>query len=459
MSFRCAACAFVAAKWLGRCPECGAWGSLEEAVDAPRRARSTRAATPVPYPSIREDGAASRSTGIDELDRVLGGGLVAGAAVLLGGEPGIGKSTLLLQAASSIAAGGGRVLYVAGEESAPQLRLRGERLGVTSPDLRVLADTDVDVIVETAREGDWTAVFVDSIQSVRCPDVASIPGSVAQVRESAARLVGFAKAKRAAVVLVGHVTKDGALAGPRALEHLVDTVLQFEGDRHHDHRLLRAVKNRFGHADELGVFRMTDRGLAPEPNPSALFLPERDRRAAGSAILAAIEGSRALLVEVQALVGDPVEGSPRRTALGIDGSRLALILAVLARSARIDVSGRDVFVNVTGGLHVSEPAADLAVAAAVASSYLDRPIRPGRVVAGELGLTGEVRSVGRLDARLREAARAGFDHAIVPCGESPLPSDAPEVARVADVSRALEALVGAAAGRPGTPDRTSEVTA
>lgn len=418
-TFVCQQCGYQSGKWHGRCPACDAWDSLvEEAAIAPRPRGAVRAAEPIPYPQIAASDVARTATGLAEFDRVLGGGLVPGGVILVGGEPGVGKSTLLLQAAAALSDAGRRVLYVSGEESPAQLRLRGERLSVRSPELLVLGETDVDAIVESARRARADVLLVDSIQAVRCAELSSVPGSVGQVRESAARLVALAKATGVPVVLVGHVTKDGAIAGPRTLEHVVDTVIQFEGDRHHAHRILRALKNRFGPSDEIGVFTMGDGGLTGIGNPSEVFLAERAAGEPGSAVLAAIEGSRPLLVEVQALVGESAYGSPRRTALGVDGGRLALILAVLHRRAGVDLAGRDVFVNVAGGLEISEPAADLSVALAAASSLSGRPLPERLTILGEIGLAGEIRSVSRLDARLREAARLGFEAALVPPGSS-----------------------------------------
>ena len=347
---------------------------------------------------------------------MLGGGLVPGAVVLIAGEPGIGKSTLLLQAASAIADGDGPVLYVSGEESAVQLRGRGDRLAVRSERLLVATETDVELAIREARSRELSLLAVDSIQAVRCSDSDALPGSVTQLREAAMRLVEFAKSSSVPVIAVGHVTKEGAIAGPRALEHVVDTVIQFEGDRQHEHRILRALKNRFGSVDELGVFRMSAGGLVGVDNPSEIFLTDRDEDVPGTAVLAGIEGSRPLLVEVQALAGQPAQGSARRTSLGVEASRIALVLAVLEGRAGLQLTGRDVFVNVTGGLTISEPAADLAVAAAIASSALGRPLSRRTVLCGELGLTGEVRAVSRADARLREALRLGFTSAIMPRG-------------------------------------------
>jgi DNA repair protein RadA/Sms len=370
-------------------------------------------------------------------------------AVLVGGEPGIGKSTLLLQSAAAMASPGRRILYATAEESAAQIGLRGDRLGVGPSELLVLPETDVDAVVARAREARVAALIVDSVQAVRCADLAGAPGSVAQVREAAARMVAFAKSTGTPVWVVGHVTKDGAIAGPRLLEHMVDTVLQFEGDRHLAHRVLRSLKNRFGPSDELAVFRMSESGLAPVENPSEIFLAERPVGAPGSAVLAALEGTRPLLVEIQSLVGEPIQGSPRRTAQGIDGTRLAMILAVLERRASFPLSSREVYVNVAGGLRVDEPAADLAVAVAAASSYLGRALPERWVFVGEIGLTGEVRSVGRLDARLREALRLGFDAALVPSAAAGAsPSKGFRILPVDDLAGALRLLFDGAGPRP-----------
>jgi DNA repair protein RadA/Sms len=414
----------------------------EQATESRRGTKGrSRSASAVPLPEVLASDAARSGTGIEELDRVLGGGLVPGMVVLVGGEPGIGKSTLLLQAADALARRDGAVLYVSGEESAPQLKLRGERLGIDSERILVAAETDVDAVVETVRELGPTAVVVDSIQAVRCSDLPSVPGTVGQVRESAARLVNLAKARGVPVLLVGHVTKDCSLAGPRALEHVVDTVLQFEGERHHAHRILRTLKNRFGASGELGVFTMTDSGLEGVANPSELFLSGRPTGTPGSVVLPAMEGTRPVLVEIQALVGEPAQGTPRRTTIGADPNRVALLLAVLQRRLGVDVGGRDVFVNVTGGLSVYEPAADLAIAAAVASSARRRPVPEDRTLLGEIGLTGEVRPVSRLDARLREAQRLGFTSAVVPLAAATA-GDGIRRIGVRQVGEALEAGLG-----------------
>jgi DNA repair protein RadA/Sms len=393
---------------------------VEEIVPDPKgRASRTRvpaAAPPRPLAAVATRDAIRRSTGLGELDRVLGGGLVQGSVILVGGDPGIGKSTLTLQACSALARQGLGVLYVAGEESPEQIRLRADRLGLADTEVLVLAETSAESVLAHLEAQRPAAVVVDSIQTLHTATLASAPGSVGQVRESAALLTTHCKASGTACILIGHVTKEGALAGPRVLEHLVDTVLYFEGDGAHALRVLRAVKNRFGSTNEVGVFEMGDAGLAEVQNPSAAFLAERPVGAPGSAVLATLEGSRPVLVEIQALVARSGLAMPRRTAIGVDGGRLALLLAVLEKRRRMQLHDQDVFLNVAGGLRVDEPAADLAVVAAVASSVRGRPL-PGDVALwGEVGLTGEVRSVARAEARAREAARQGFRRCVLPAG-------------------------------------------
>lgn len=426
----CQACGAAVLRWEGQCRTCGGWNTLVETVvrETPRPRPSAAAvgsgSTPVSLAHAADDeGEVRRTVGIGELDRVLGGGLVAGSVVLLGGEPGIGKSTLLLQVAAGIATdAGGRpgagVLYATGEESAAQVRLRATRLGfATGPvgeAVSVVAETGVGRIIDLAREARPGLLMVDSVQTVASEELDGPPGSVGQVREVTLRLMELAKAEGIPIVLVGHVTKDGSLAGPKTLEHLVDVVLSVEGDRTGGLRLLRATKNRYGSTEEVGVFEMGDRGLAEVADPARAFLAEHDAPAPGSVVAPVLEGSRPLLVEVQALVAPTGAPSPRRTASGIDGNRLALLVAVLGRRAGVGLGQHDVYANLAGGLEVSEPGLDLPLALALASSLRDRPLVTGTVAIGEVGLLGELRSVNGLDRRLREAARLGFTRAIVP---------------------------------------------
>jgi len=414
--FTCQACGAVAARWVGRCTSCGTWSSLVEEVTA-KASRNKKASATSGVQSVSAvlpDSAARILTGIAELDRVLGGGVVLGGVTLVGGDPGVGKSTLLMQALAGLARQGHRVLYVSGEESAGQTAARARRLGAVADDLLVLAENDLDTIEQAIDELKPAAVVVDSVQTMRAASLESAAGTVSQLREVTARLVERSKKNHFTTFLVGHVTKDGTLAGPKVLEHLVDTVLAFEGERGHSFRSLRTQKNRFGSATEVGVFEMTSDGMRELPNPSALFLAERPVGASGSAIAATNEGTRAMLVEVQALVGSMAVGSARRTANGVDSGRLAMILAVLERKAGLGLAGLDVFLNVAGGLRVEEPAIDLPIALAIASSLRNKAVPFDMVAFGEVGLTGEVRGVGRPDARLSEAAAMGFKRAVVP---------------------------------------------
>ncbi|MBM3450378.1 MAG: DNA repair protein RadA [Armatimonadetes bacterium] len=415
----CQSCGQESAKWLGRCPSCGAWNSFVEEASSPTRRREARRPTsPGGAPTLLQDVQPLPEdrwpTGIGELDRVLGGGMVPGSLVLVGGDPGIGKSTLMLQAAQLLAASGRTVLYVSGEESPQQTKMRADRVGASGPALWILAETDLDVILAAARRLRPAVLIVDSIQTVYRPEIPSSPGSVGQVRESAAALLQLAKGEGIATFLVGHVTKEGAIAGPRVLEHIVDTVLYFEGERHQAYRILRAIKNRFGSTNEIGVFEMRGSGLVEVPNPSALFLSQRPGDASGAAVVAAMEGTRPLLVEVQALVTPTAFGTPRRTASGLDYNRLLLILAVLDKRAGMQLGAADVYVNATGGVRVAISAADLGIAAAIASSLRDRPLPADVVFCGEIGLTGEIRGVPQLGRRLTEAAKLGFRRAVVP---------------------------------------------
>ena len=419
--FVCQSCGTVTPKWAGRCETCQAWNTIIEEASSPSATGSGPAAAKhgrrlefVPLQGSAEP-PPRIPIGIAELDRVLGGGLVSGSAVLLSGDPGIGKSTLLLQAAAALARAGRRVLYVSGEEAVEQIRLRGRRLGLAGVNLELAAAISVrDIMASLEAASDATLVVIDSIQTMWLDTIDSAPGTVGQVRACSFELIRLAKTRGFSVVLVGHVTKDGAIAGPRVLEHMVDAVLYFEGDRGHQFRILRGVKNRYGATDEIGVFEMTDRGLAEVANPSALFLAERRGNISGSAVFAGLEGSRPVLVEIQCLLAPNPGGAPRRSVVGWDGGRLGMLLAVLDSRCGLRLSASDVYLNVAGGLRIGEPAADLAVAAALASAAADQPADPGMVFFGEVGLSGEVRQVAQADARLKEAQKLGFERACLP---------------------------------------------
>ncbi len=417
--FTCQQCGYESAKWMGRCPDCGAWNTLVEAPPEPARraapaALSVESVTPVPLPEVSAVPAARRATGSDELDRVLGGGLTAGSLALIGGEPGIGKSTIMLMVAGHIARSGADALYITAEESPQQVKLRAERLGVMEPRLYLLPATEVEAIVEVIERQRPALVVVDSIQTVSTSQVSSSPGSVSQVRECALQLMRVAKRTHTPVCLIGHVTKEGSVAGPRTLEHMVDVVLYLEGERFHTYRLARGVKNRFGATNEVGVFEMRGDGMVDVPNPSGLFLSESRGQATGSAVVVSMEGTRPLLVETQALVTPTVFGAPRQTATGFDRNRLQMLLAVLIKRAGLGLGSQDVYVNVAGGFELNEPAVDLAVAVAIASNFLERRVTPDLALVGEVGLGGELRAVPRLAQRVREAAKLGFHKIIAP---------------------------------------------
>ncbi len=423
VTFVCQECGAQSQKWLGKCPDCGAWNSFVEerpvenqpaVATAHRYAGAGAGSLARLYADIEMSSTARVSSGIGELDRVLGGGIVPGSLVLLGGEPGIGKSTLLLQAAAHFATAVGPVLYASGEESEHQIKSRGDRLGVGHAPLYLLAETCIERILEEIARLRPSLVIIDSIQTVFSLRFQSAPGSIGQVREAATQFLFAAKGQNIPTILVGHVTKDGALAGPKVLEHVVDTVLSFEGERHHAHRVVRAVKNRFGAVSELGVFEMTGTGLRPVPNPSALFLAERPANTPGSAVLCSVEGSRPILVEVQALVSTSTFGNARRMAVGVDQNRLSLLLAVLEKRAGLNLVGDDVYVNIAGGMSIDEPAADLGVVAAIASSVRNRAVAPRTAIFGEVGLGGEVRGIPQATLRVREAAQMGFERCILP---------------------------------------------
>jgi len=420
--FTCQACGYQSPKWLGRCPDCGGWGSLVEERQAAagplavKRNAAVAPAAPVPIDSIEIENEQRMLTGIHEFDRVLGGGLVAGSLVLIGGDPGIGKSTLMLQALHGLAGQGRKVLYVSGEESIRQMRLRSKRLAAASPRLLVVSEVEVDAILQMIESVAPEVVVVDSIQTMFSGELGSAPGSVSQVREATVRLMLTAKRSGVPIFLVGHVTKDGAIAGPKLLEHMVDTVLYFEGDRNHIFRVLRAVKNRFGSTNEIGVFEMKDKGLDEVANPSAVFLSERPAAAAGSVVTASMEGTRPILVELQALTSGTSFGTPRRTILGLDANRVALLAAVMEKKVGMHLVGYDIFMNVAGGVRVVEPAVDLAIVAAIASSFLDKPVPERTLVMGEVGLTGEVRAIGQAENRIAEAHKMGFTRCVLPHG-------------------------------------------
>jgi len=425
----CQNCGNQSRKWLGKCTDCGEWNSFVEekfrptaqavgksssATGARFGASAFRETKPVAYGEIESQDDARASSGIDEFDRVLGGGIVAGSLVLIGGAPGIGKSTLVAQVADKLSANNLKVLYVSGEESERQIKMRGERLGLSAENLFLLPETNLEAILTETERMKPDIIIVDSIQTVFSPNIESAPGSVSQVREVAGQFMMFAKGANVPVFLIGHVTKEGSIAGPKALEHIVDTVLYFEGDRHHNHRIIRATKNRFGAANEIGIFEMTNEGLKPVANPSEVFLQERPEGASGSVVTVCMEGTRPMLVEIQALVSGSKYGTGRRMAQGFDQNRTALLIAVLEKRLGFQLMGDDVFVNIAGGLEVDEPAADLGVIAAIASSYRNLPIPADTAVFGEVGLTGEVRGALQAQSRAREAQTLGFKRLVLP---------------------------------------------
>jgi DNA repair protein RadA/Sms len=445
--YSCTGCGHQSPKWLGQCPACREWNTLQEEVVAPEPKGPSRGwvpgapTRPIPLHEVEASEASRIRTGIGELDRVLGGGVVPGSLILLGGDPGIGKSTLLLAALDRLAAAdrSRAILYVTGEESARQVKLRADRLRVTAPNLQILAETDALRVLHAAEQLKPAVLALDSIQTQFLPDLPSAPGTVTQIREVTARFMAFAKTTETPVFLVGHVTKDGAIAGPRVLEHMVDTVLYFEGGGAHPYRILRAHKNRFGSASEIGVFEMKAGGLAEVANPSALFLAERPLDAPGSAVAAVLNGTRTVLVEIQALVAPTGFGTPRRTALGIDSNRVALLAAVLEKKVGLEILSCDLFVNVAGGLELDDPAADLATVAALASSFREKPIPPRTLLLGEVGLAGEVRAVSQPELRLAEAARLGFTRALVPAATA-RHAEVPATMEVEGVETVGEAL-------------------
>lgn len=449
--YSCTECGGTSPKWLGKCPQCEAWNTLVEAVSAEPSALKNRftpraglapSAGVIALSDIEAQDVERTPTGQDELDRVLGGGMVEGGVVLIGGDPGIGKSTLLLQALDGLQRSGQNTLYVTGEESGAQVALRARRLGLENSRVQVLAETQLEKIIVTLQAQSPHIAVIDSIQTVYSELLTSAPGSVAQVRECAAHLTRLAKASGIAIVLVGHVTKEGALAGPRVLEHMVDTVLYFEGDTHSSFRLVRAIKNRFGAVNEIGVFAMTEKGLKGVSNPSAIFLSQHAEPVPGSCVMVTLEGTRPLLVEIQALV-DSGGPSPRRLSVGLDRDRLAMLLAVLHRHAGVACMDQDVFVNAVGGVRISEPAADLAVLLAITSSLRGKPLPKGFIAFGEVGLAGEVRPAPRGQERLKEAAKLGFSVAVIPKANAPKkPIDGMTVHAVERVEEAMSLVRG-----------------
>lgn len=447
----CQTCGSVQPKWMGRCPDCGEWNTLQETIVEPSRAGAASPAArqalvertrPQPLDDIVADSYQRTLLPMDEFNRVLGGGLVPGSLILIGGDPGIGKSTLLLQMSAGLAKSG-QVLYTSGEESAQQIKLRATRLQIPGDNLLILTETNMAAILEHVRQLNPNFLIVDSIQTMYLDELQSAPGSVSQVRECATRFQGVAKGQNIPVFLIGHVTKTGAIAGPRVLEHIVDTVLYLEGDQFHAYRLLRSVKNRFGATNEIGIFEMSDLGLSEVDNPSEAFLAERLPNAAGSAIAVTLEGTRPLLVEVQALASTTSFGNPRRTANGVDLNRLLLIIAVLTKRVGLRLADQDVFVNVIGGLQIGEPASDLAVASAIASSVRNRPVAADIAAIGEVGLSGELRAVGHLETRLKEAAKLGFKRCLVPASSQlkHLKNPPLQLIKVRSLGEALEAAL------------------
>jgi len=444
--YQCQACGYSSPKWLGKCPDCGAWNTMVEEKSSQATRHSARAPLQKPQPlsSISRGKEQRATTGMNELDRVLGGGIVDGSVILVGGDPGIGKSTLLIQAGANLSERTGKVLYVSGEESPEQIKLRADRLSIHSDNIVLLSETNLEGIIQTAASLSPGLIIIDSIQTMYTEELTSAPGSVGQVRECAAKLMSFAKRSQIPLFLIGHVTKEGAIAGPRVLEHIVDTVLYFEGERGHAYRILRTVKNRFGSTNEIGVFQMTDSGLLPIENPSELFLSERPQNVSGSTVVASMEGTRPLLIELQALVSPTTFGMPRRTCIGVDFNRVNLLVAVLEKIAGLHLGGMDIFVNVVGGIKIVEPAVDMGVVAAVTSSLREIPIHPRTVLFGEVGLSGEIRAVSQVDSRVKEAAKIGFQRAILPKTNGARLKDTHglEIIGVSNVEEFLEIIFG-----------------
>jgi DNA repair protein RadA/Sms len=450
--FVCQECGYESAKWMGKCPSCQTWNSMVEEIERAKpvtrgvfvHSSSTATSKPVSITTIATSQEPRILTDLSEFNRVLGGGIVKGSLVLIGGDPGIGKSTLLLQVSAQLAMKQYKVLYISGEESVKQTKLRADRLRVSANELYVLAETDLEYIAEAIEEINPAFVVIDSIQTVYRAEITSAPGSVSQVRECTAELMRLAKTKGIAIFIVGHVTKEGAIAGPRILEHMVDTVLYFEGERHHTYRILRAVKNRFGSTNEIGIFEMRESGLLEVENPSEVFLEERSSGVAGSTVVASMEGTRPVLVEIQALISPTSFGNPRRMATGIDHNRVSLLMAVLEKRVGLLLQNQDAYLKVAGGVKLDEPAIDLAIAVSIASSFRDEATNPYDVIIGEVGLTGEVRRVSRIEQRVQEAVKLGFNRIIIPknnLGGWNVPKGV-EIIGVSHVAEALEYALG-----------------
>lgn len=414
--FVCQSCGSISPRWLGKCPECREWNTFTEESAVKDRGQKTTASDPstVVLRDIDLHESDRYKTGIDEFERVLGGGIVPGSSVLIGGDPGIGKSTLALQVINNIGISGRSVLYVTGEESPKQLKLRAQRLNLEFEELPVVPETNLENILETVKSRNAAVVIIDSVQTIYTDELSSSPGSVGQIRECGSKLVNYGKLNNTAFIIIGHVTKEGAIAGPKVLEHLVDTVIYFEGTKGYTYRILRAIKNRFGSTNEIGVFEMHDSGLEEVKNPSEIFLSERPRNATGSVVIPSIEGSRPILVEIQALVSTCSFGVPRRTTMGVDSNRVSLLTAVLEKIAGIQIIGQDIFMNVAGGVSIDEPAADLGICIALVSSFVNKPLMPSLVIFGEVGLSGEIRGVSHAEQRLREAVKLGFKKVLIP---------------------------------------------
>lgn len=443
IKYICSNCGHESLKWLGKCPSCESWNTFTEEFMEEKKSSRKKINVEPRLTNLSNENRLEEErikTNIEELDRVLGGGLVTGSVVLIGGDPGIGKSTLVMQAASKI---NGTVLYVTGEESANQINMRAQRLNVKSNNIFVLTETDLDYIINAIEKNDPRVVIVDSIQTTFRPDLENTPGTITQIRECTVELMQTAKKRNCAVILIGHVTKDGMIAGPKVLEHIVDTVLQFEGERSYSYRILRSQKNRFGSTNEIGIFEMHDDGLQEVKNPSQIFLSERDKDVTGSVVTSSIEGSRPILLEVQALVTPSAYGNPQRVATGFDYRRLSILLAVLEKRAGLRLSSQNVFVNMAGGLRIDEPAVDLALCCAIASSYSDKSARKNTVVIGEVGLSGEVRSVGHIDKRIQEAVKLGFQRVIIPANnlKSAKVKGSIEIIGVDNVKSAIEKVL------------------